>query len=221
MGPKVFDTGQVKQEKRAAVLKELLQDCGLELSTVKVPAPRWKTLPDEARNDLVKVFAALGGKSELKSARGPGAWDITLSDGLVIELDEQAHFNRYRVESFNCSSSSALPWRTDYLGYCASMEMACLKSASWGKYWTTTTCETMFGPSTVPKSLEGAGSARWKQRALYDSMKDLGGIYNPEIRVARLSIYDTVGNSSLDEVLKRRVSCDSDDLLCLVRDRTI
>jgi hypothetical protein len=46
---------------------------------------------------------------------GPGAWDLAFEDRLVVELDEQLHFNRYRATTLNEEWARFLPWRDSFL----------------------------------------------------------------------------------------------------------
>jgi hypothetical protein len=39
----------------------------------------------------------------------PGAWDLVFADGLVVELDEELHFNRYRAQSLQNEWATDLP----------------------------------------------------------------------------------------------------------------
>jgi hypothetical protein len=50
--------------------------------------------------------------------------------------------------------------------------------------------EGHFGPSGPRGDLSGRGSSRWKQRALYDFMKDLTQLNPLAPAVARIAIWD-------------------------------
>ena len=63
------------------------------------------------------------------------------------------------------------------------------------------------------------GAPRWKQRALYDAIKDASAHAN-DLRFARLSIYDEVSGAPLGAALSGRHSIDTDELLELLAART-
>ena len=51
----------------------------------------------------------------------------------------------------------------------------------------------MFSSGSQPGDLASEGGApRWKQRAIYDAMKDTVAAGAKGVRVARLSVYDNV-----------------------------
>lgn len=146
------------------------------------------------------IYKKLGGQLEnLPTNYGP--WDISTKD-FIIELDEEQHFNRYRLETLKSSfydreinfSVSA------YKGYCKDFENDCLRVASWGKYWKNDSTENMFLKSNEDGNLSGNGSSRWRQRAYYDFMKDItSNIKN--IPIIRVSIYDKFQGNSIDSIL--------------------
>lgn len=49
----------------------------------------------------------------------------------------------------------------------------------------------------------------WKQRALYDAIKDVSAVIG-QIRLARLSMYDSVDGHLLNDVLYGRAAVDAD-----------
>jgi hypothetical protein len=62
-------------------------------------------------------------------------------------------------------------------------------------------------------------SPRWKQRALYDAMKDAAAAVG-QVRLARISIYDTVEDVALNDVLYGRAHVSADAIAELVDQRT-
>ena len=78
-------------------LVALLRLGGHEVRTTGIdhPAPRLEHLPVTARSDVPDTYRALGGLQTAPELR-PGSWDL-LVDGVLVELDEQLHFNRYRA----------------------------------------------------------------------------------------------------------------------------
>ena len=74
---------------------------------------------------------------------------------------------------------------------------------------TNPSTERLFGVELEPGDLDSDGGApRWKQRALYDAMKDAYALHH-DVRLARLSVYDDVEvGVTLGEVLDGRVPTD-------------
>lgn len=149
---------------------------------------------------ILQTYRAFGG-AEQNPALRPGKWDLAFEGGLVIELDEELHLNRYRSRTLSADWADAIPWRTEYLGQSEAQEASCLSAGSWGKRWTNPSCERMFGPAANPRSFEGGGSPRWKQRALYDSMKDAAVLSSCALRLARLSVFDTIEETTFASLL--------------------
>ncbi|APZ34955.1 hypothetical protein BOH66_12415 [Microbacterium aurum] len=125
-------------------------------------------------------------------------------DGLAVELDEQFHFTRYRAMTLRIKRLGALPWAGPYFDYCAQFESA---AARGGGRWTSPSTEKMFGASDPVGVFGKRGSARAKQRALYDAMKDFAASVGV-VRLARISIYDRVNGATVDDVLYGRVAVD-------------
>ncbi len=151
----------------------------------------------------------------------PGAWDLTLAGGVVVELDEELHFNRYRTRTLTAPWARKLPWRDAYLAMCARHEDECVRAGSWGKRWTNESCERMFGRAAPAADLDAPGGApRWKQRALYDAVKDAVGSAPGRLRLVRLAVHDEIGGVSLGAVLEGRGRVAPRDLRALVEART-
>jgi hypothetical protein len=74
------------------------------------------------------------------------------------------------------------------------------------------------GPTRTVSSAY-TGAPRWKQRALYDAMKDAAAAVG-QVRLARISIYDTVEDVALNDVLYGRAHVSSDAIAELVNQRT-
>lgn len=213
-------TGQmVRTGARAEALQNLLNRAGL-VSAASIPAaPRLGDLPDEAQVAVVALYRALGGTEPVRPPR-PGAWDLAFEGGLVVELDEELHFNRYRSTTLETPWSADLPWYEDYRAFCSRHEAECLDAGKWGKRWTTPSCESMFGPPGDVGELEGPGAPRWKQRALYDAMKDIAALASDSLHLVRLSVWDTIGGIRLGDALVIGTVVDPDELHELVRRRT-
>ena len=192
---------------------------GLVSAASNPVAPRLDDLSDEAKAQVVATYRALGGTEPARPPR-PGAWDLAFEGGLVVELDEELHFNRYRATTLEAFWSENLPWHDEYLDFCSRHESECLDAGKWGKRWTTPSCESMFGPPGEPGELEGPGAPRWKQRALYDAMKDIAALTSGTVRLARLSVWDIIGDVRLGHTLVVGTPVDVNELRELVRRRT-
>lgn len=158
-----------------------------------------------ARSEVLRIHAMLGGLSATPTLH-PGAWDVQTADGLIVELDEEFHFTRYRAATLRLPLLSELPWTMSHLEHCAAHESA---AAGGGRRWTSPPSEKMFGPSDPVGVLGQRGSARGKQRALYDAMKDVAAATGA-VRLARISIYDEVAGAALGDILygKRKVPAE-------------
>lgn len=206
---------------RAAALSAALSAAGFEGARQGPPAPRLADLPEDLRSALLALYRDLGGQQERPALR-PGAWDLALTVGVVVELDEELHFNRYRATTLAQPWAKELPWREAYVTMCEERERDCVAAGSWGKRWTTAPTERMFGFAAPAGELEARGGApRWKQRALYDAVKDAVATLPGEPRVVRLAVHDQIGGVSLGDVLAGRGGGSSSALRSLVDQRRI
>ncbi|SID68642.1 Uncharacterised protein [Mycobacteroides abscessus subsp. abscessus] len=178
------------------------------------------SLPNDARAQLGVLYRELGGILDPMPSYYTGGWDIELSDGRKVELDETRHFNRYRVIGLQQEWARELPWRTEYLGYSRRFEFVCWRVASGGGGWTNPSAEEMFGSAGTGGVLEGAGSPRWRQRALYDATKDIAALHGA-VRLARLSVWDSVDGVLLGNSLAGLAGVDKEALMGLVDERTV
>ncbi|MGS2811526.1 DUF7255 family protein [Nocardia sp. MW-W600-9] len=210
--------GMVRTGRRAAALQMLLTRAGLSPASVPA-APRLSDLATAAVGELEAVYARLGGTRPMPRLR-PGAWDLAFTGGLVVELDEELHFNRYRAETLLAFRASALPWHADYLDYCTRFEPRCLVAGRWGRRWTTRPCEAMFGPPGPVGDLNSAGAPRWKQRALYDTVKDLTATQTATMRLARVSVWDRVDGVLLGDTLDDKAVVGPERLAAFLAQRT-
>lgn len=64
----------------------------------------------------------------------------------------------------------------------------------------------MFGEAAPPRVFEKSGSPRWKQRALYDAVKDAYAVHERGISLARVSLHDEIGGLGVHQALKPRGS---------------
>lgn len=150
--------------------------------------------------DAYSMYKRLGGQY-LEVPCGYGKWDIPTSD-FIIELDEERHFNHYRLETLSSPIylKSKLFSADDYKNYCKEHEEDCLKAAGWGKNWMNDSTEKMFVKSGEKKDLSGNGSSRWRQRAYYDYLKDITAKIKG-VPVIRISIYDNYEGKTINELL--------------------
>lgn len=141
--------------------------------------------------DLKSLYRNLGGILD-KYPTGFKGYDVRLKDK-VIELDEEQHFNRYRLTTINSPIYVKLQadFINQYKQYCQTKENECLKKASNRNYWTNESSEKQFGKSDKLGSFVLNGSARWKQRAFYDVLRDVTPKIN-NYKVFRIAIYDTL-----------------------------
>lgn len=180
--------------RRAVALQRLLASSGVDVLG-EAPSFVPSALPSGRLDTARRIFGALGGEADRFPERGPGRWDLVTAEGLVVELDEEQHFNRYRAATLAVLTDAALPWSSSYAGYCAGMERRCTARRGW---WTNPSSERVFGPSDPEGVFAAHGSARWKQRAFNDALKDLA----PDVRLARISIYDVIEGRTVDSILK-------------------
>ena len=116
--------------------------------------------------------------------------------------------------------AAKLPWAGDYEDHCRERENACARKASHGGYRTNSSCERLFGVSAPVGQLESpGGSPRWKQRALYDAMKDAACVWG-DVSLARLSTHDVIGRAPLGTILDGKAPVDVDALRSVVEART-
>lgn len=209
----------VKTGARASVLGATLVAAGLRISADRPAPPRTSALTASLRSDICAWLVDFGGRTDALDRLRPGSWDLVFDDGLVVELDEELHFNRYRARTLQAPWAQGLPWTAPYLRYCSDDEAACLAAAKWGKRWTNPSCERLFGVAAPAGSFEGNGAPRWKQRALYDAIKDAFALSQQEYRLARVAVYDDIEGRTLEEVLRSPRPDDAEAVAELVRSR--
>lgn len=164
-------------------------------------------------SEIKRIYHELGGILDDCPTR-PGNWDICIDQQIAsknldikreirIELDEELHFNRYRLITLKAlfySRLKAFPLEK-YRQYCANYEPEALRAGKYGRKWTTESAEKQFGPAGPYGELDGNGAPRWKQRAFYDMLKDLASL-SFNITLARISVWDqlTLENRKTDKV---------------------
>ena len=210
----------VRTGARANALQALLVQAGYRPTERHVSSPRIDGLSSEVRVRVMNLYRALGGTGVSVQLR-PGAWDLLFEGGLIVELDEELHFNRYRATTLEPAWAARLPWRDDYLKFSTEHEAACLAAAQWGKRWTSPSCERLFGPADPPGTFGAGGAPRWKQRALYDAMKDAAALDFPQTRLARLATLDAADGVQLGTALEGRARLDPHAFHELLMKRTL
>lgn len=167
---------------------------------VKVPRARMAHLPASVQGELLRVYRSLGGTLDFP-VLAPGDWDFAFADGFLVELDEDLHFNRYRALTLDVPWSPEVPWTRAYRQHCLVGEDMCWKAGRLGGKWTSASTVGMFGAGGEPGELASGGSPRWKQRALYDAIKDAFAVHTGQHRLARLSIHDVITGISVNDLL--------------------
>ena len=180
--------------KRQKTLEQLFRDAGYPIGIRKLPRPSVRARgagPKSMWAEVERVYKQLDGALAACPLQ-TGQWDMEIGD-VAVELDEEQHFNRYRLitlESTLYSAQSSFPLG-DYQSHCKLYERECLSKAANRGYWSSDSTIKQFGPASPLGDLRPPGAPRWKQRAFYDFLKDLA----PEITgtsVARISIWETV-----------------------------
>lgn len=203
---------------RQIALANALQLLGLQPGG-EPRVPRLPGLPEPAASWAMATYRRLGGVLSAPVLQ-PLGWDIPTTSGLIVELDEEQHFNRYRAATLNMRWATDLPWRGDYLVYCAEFERVALKGHSGRGFWASDGSVAQFGPAGPRRSIEGAGSPRWKQRAVYDALRDTAAA-DGSVTLARLSVHDRLGTARLGDALRGYAPLDLQELYALVAKRTL
>lgn len=154
-----------------------------------IPKPQFQHYKDSKYyQELIRIYRSLGGKQN-EIPFNIGKYDCIVN-GMIVELDEENHFNRYRAITLKAGiyqNGKTLNLER-YLDYCKTYEDKC---NTHGGYWSNNSTEKLFGKSNNNGNLNGEGSSRWKQRAFYDLLKDHIPLIL-DIPVKRISIYDTI-----------------------------
>jgi hypothetical protein len=152
--------------------------------------------------DIRSLYDLLEGHPDHFDGIRPGGWDLAFNtpDGLLLlELDEEQHFNRYRALTLGATADLGLPWTLAYQAHSRDHEHRLLPGWGTGQRWTNPSAARFFGSPSTPGDFTGVGAPRWRQRAFYDATKDtLTGR-----RLARISVHDIVITGSAVETLLR------------------
>lgn len=203
-------------------LGTLLECAGMPPSSTTagvVARPSLRDLPTLG-GEILELYHRLGGVQNTPRLL-PGDWDM-LAGGILVELDEDQHFNRYRALTLTPTWTDQLPWAEPYRQWCVTGEPICLRHKSGGGFWTNDPSQRQFGPAGPPGDLDHpGGSPRWKQRALYDAIRDAYALEPDHRPLARVSIHDTIDGNALGQILAGQASCSSHALVELVRSRAV
>lgn len=183
--------------KRARALGRILIAAGLTVASGQLPRPTGALHTHE----LHELYRNLGGLLDSPRWR-PGGWDLIFEGPIVVELDEQLHFNRYRAQTLQTTWTVGLPWADAYRAFCAEHEARCLRDGRGQQRWSNASCARNFAGG--PPGDLAAGAPRWKQRAFYDALKDTAVVTGLSLSLARLSIYDTIDGMLVDDLLEGR-----------------
>ena len=146
--------------------------------------------------DVVNVYRILGGVLSMPPIR-VGKYDID-TDNFIIELDEENHFNRYRLSTLNSPIYANNPNIdvAQYKKFCKNYEDRCL---TYGKYAKSDSTEKQFEYCELDGNLDDSRS-RWKQRAFYDFIKDITSIVK-NVPIIRISIYEKYKGLTIEKLI--------------------
>ena len=195
--------------RKESILKQVvLQEYG-EKKHLKLTRSQF-LLSSEFYSEVESMYKELGGILG-EPPLTFGSWDISTPE-FILELDEENHFNRYRLQTLNSSIYQMINgFRLDeYMRFCTLYEYGCRKH---GGFWKNNSSEKLFVKSDDNGCLDGAGSSRWRQRAFYDFLRDVTGLIK-EIPVIRLSIYQTFKGRKVYDIIESK---DKAMILDLVR----
>ena len=145
---------------------------------------------------VVNVYRILGGVLSMPPIR-VGKYDIDTAN-FIIELDEENHFNRYRLSTLD-SPIYANNTNIDveqYKKFCKNYEDRCL---TYGKYAKSDSTEKQFEYCELDGNL-GDSRSRWKQRAFYDFIKDITSIVK-NVPIIRISIYEKYKGLTIEKLI--------------------
>lgn len=149
-------------------------------------------------DEIVNVYHRLGGILTTIPAR-VGEYDID-TPNFIIELDEENHFNRYRLSTLQSDVYND-NYNLDvelYKGYCKSYENKC---CTYGQYASSDSTNKQFGKSVVDGDLKDVNRTRWKQRAFYDYIKDITSLVIG-VPIIRISIYEVYKGKTIETLIK-------------------
>lgn len=165
--------------------------------------PNWNNFSISRKEEIKKIYKELGGVLPDVNYNFRG-YDIELPN-FIIELDEELHFNRYRRVTLNSSVyNNFFNFEVNkYKNWCIEHEKECIKKGKGQQRWQNSSSDSQFGGSDERGILGELGSSRWKQRALYDLIKDAFSI-DFGIPIIRISIYDNYKGLNVADLINNK-----------------
>lgn len=144
-----------------------------------------------SQTQLQQVYESLGGIGARPCIEIKG-YQMTFGK-FVVELDDQLHFNKYRLITLRNDIYEQLHGIdvNKFRMYCRKFEKECLKSGTSKGIWTNNQAEKCFGPAETPGDLGLNGASGWKLFAYQQFVKDLFAARH-KVRLLRLSIWDEI-----------------------------
>ena len=138
---------------------------------------------------FIEIYESLGGKEGFPEIK----FNVPFMEfgRFCVLLDEQIHFNRYRVKTLRSSfyeNLTSFPLMK-YRSYSRKYEVECLKAGTSNSAWTNNEAERHFGPSQSNGDLGLSGSSGWKLTAFKDFTIDLIA-RQKKIRLVRIAVWD-------------------------------
>jgi hypothetical protein len=177
----------IKQKNLISILSEAYPQARYLTTPVS-----WKDLQrKKLETEVLGIYKKLGGVAETPLIHSEN-FSIEL-ENIVLELDEERNFNRYRAQTLESTLYEQMPKfpLEKYRSYCRNFESECLKSASFGSYWTNEESEKQFGKAGEKGELHKEGAPAWKQKAFNDFLHDITPLVLP-IKLLRISIWDNL-----------------------------
>ena len=157
-------------------------------------SPSLLMLGADMKKEVDRVYSDLGGllpETPFRFAK----YDVDLED-FIIELDEQEHFNRFRLKTLKSSIYKQFNNFNvvEYQSFCRKYESHCRRH---GGFWENASTKKQFSQSEIDGQ---QGETRWKQRAFYDFVKDAYSI-TANVPIIRISIYETVNGYTINDLI--------------------
>ena len=175
---------QIRQKNLTILLKELFPS---QEKTVYASHKDIKNSGYEVQvEEVYKELGGIGSQIPFANEQPELAYE-----GLIVELDEELQFNRYRAVTLRSSIYDHMPWFpvSNYKLYCRRYESECIKAGlTFGK-WTSASSEAFFGVPSEQGEFFGNGAAEWKFKAFTSFINDLTPLCT-KTKLLKLSIYD-------------------------------
>lgn len=163
--------------------------------------------------EINRIYKELTGTQEYAPLRVNNI-QIKIDENKYLELDDQSHFNEYRLITLNSEiyNNCHLFNVEKYKKMCERYQTNCLKEAGTKDGWKTSTSEKLFLKSNTEKDLTKNGSSRWKQKAFNDFVKDVYAIEN-KINLKRISVWETIkDNITIKQILDEELTAHYEEL---------